>query len=72
MKIAELLNNKVLKSKAKTETLSGWLLDNIIGTDELIAFAKSANDSVKQLVLKHWNLPQSKTLLLLIKRAFCL
>ncbi|MGD0711354.1 MAG: HEAT repeat domain-containing protein [Bacteroidales bacterium] len=47
MKIAELLNDKGLKPKVKTETLSKWLLDKKISTDELIAFAQTAKDSPK-------------------------
>ncbi len=47
MNIAELLNDKVLKPKVKTETLSQWLLDKKVNTDELIAFAQTAKDSPK-------------------------
>lgn len=47
MKIEELLNDKSLKPKIKTETLSKWLLDKKVSTDELIAFAQSAKDSPK-------------------------
>jgi HEAT repeat protein len=47
LKIAALINDKALKSKAKSETLSRWLLNKIISTDELIAFAQTANDVQK-------------------------
>ncbi len=47
MKISELLNDKSLKPKLKTETLSKCLLDSKISTDELIAFAQTAKDSPK-------------------------
>ncbi|HEX8333127.1 MAG TPA: hypothetical protein VF622_10915, partial [Segetibacter sp.] len=47
MKIAELLNDKTLKPKVKTETLSHWLLDNKLSIDELLVFADTAKDSPK-------------------------
>jgi len=47
MNIAELLGDKNLKQKAKTETLSKWILDKTISTDDLIGFAREAKDSPK-------------------------
>lgn len=47
MKIEELLNDKTLKPKVKTETLSQMLLDKTLSTDDLIAFARGAKDSPK-------------------------
>jgi hypothetical protein len=47
MNIADLLNDKSLKPKAKTETLSSWVLENKISVDELIEFAKNAKDPIK-------------------------
>ena len=47
MEIAELLNDKSLKPKVKTETLSKWLVDNKITIDKLISFAQTAKDSPK-------------------------
>ena len=47
MNLQELLNNKSLKPKEKTETISHWLLDNSLKLDELIEFAKTAKDPVK-------------------------
>jgi HEAT repeat protein len=47
MNLADLFANKDLKSKAKTEKVSSWLLDNTIDADELTAFAKEAKDPVK-------------------------
>jgi HEAT repeat protein len=47
MDIAELLNDKSLKPKEKTETLCKYLVDNKITIDELISFAKTAKDSPK-------------------------
>jgi HEAT repeat protein len=47
MTIQELLNDKDLKPKVKTETLSGWLLDGKISVDELVLFARTAKDPAK-------------------------
>lgn len=45
--IAELLSDKLIKPKEKTETLSTWLLQSTISVDELLSFATSAKDSPK-------------------------
>jgi hypothetical protein len=47
MTIAELLNDKTKKVKAKVETISKWLLDGSLSTDELIAFAQKAEEPGK-------------------------
>ena len=47
MNITILLNDKGLKPKVKTETLSSWLLDSRISVDDLTAFAETAKDSAK-------------------------
>ncbi len=47
MHIAELLSDKTIKAKQKVETISKWLLDGSLLTDELIAFAEKATDSEK-------------------------
>ena len=47
MTIEELLKDKSRKIKEKTETISRWLLDGSISTDELIAFAEKSKDSEK-------------------------
>lgn len=47
MSIADLSADKALKAKAKTEILSGWLLDKKITADALTAFAAEARDPVK-------------------------
>ena len=47
MTIQALLNDKDLKPKVKTETLSGWLLDGKISTDDLVSFAQIAKDPAK-------------------------
>lgn len=47
MIIPELLNDKTKKAKEKVETISKWLLDGSLPTDELLAFAEKAKDPVK-------------------------
>lgn len=47
MRIDELLNNKSLKPKEKTETLFKWLLDGSLPMDELLAFAENTKDTSK-------------------------
>ncbi len=47
MNITELLNDKSLKYKAKTETLGACLLEGTISIDSIIAFAETAKDPVK-------------------------
>jgi hypothetical protein len=45
--ITTLLNDKGLKPKVKTETLSSWILDSRINVDDLSAFAETAKDPAK-------------------------
>jgi HEAT repeat protein len=45
--IAELLNDKTKRAKEKVETISKWLLDASLPTDELIVFAGHAKDPEK-------------------------
>lgn len=47
MTIAELMNDKTIKPKEKTETISKWLLEGALPTDELMAFAQKAKDAEK-------------------------
>lgn len=47
MTIDELLKNKTLKPKEKTETISKWILDKSFPLDELITYAEKQKDSVK-------------------------
>jgi HEAT repeat protein len=47
MNIAELLNDKTIKAKEKVETISKWLLDGSLPTDELLVFAEKAKDPEK-------------------------
>jgi hypothetical protein len=47
MQLHELLNDKNIKTKQKTQTISNWLLDGLLPDDELIAYAEKAKDSPK-------------------------
>ncbi|MEI6766708.1 MAG: hypothetical protein WCM76_13825 [Bacteroidota bacterium] len=47
MDFQELLNDKSVKPKEKTETLSKWILDNPKKVDVLIDFSKSSKDPIK-------------------------
>lgn len=47
MNIAELLNDKTKKAKAKAETISKWLLEGSLPPDELIVFAETTKDTDK-------------------------
>ena len=47
MTLAELLTDKTKKAKEKVETISKWLLDSSLPTDELLAFAENAKDPEK-------------------------
>ena len=47
MTIDELLTEKAIKPKEKTETISKWILDKSLPTDELIAFAEKSKDPAK-------------------------
>lgn len=47
MTIDELLEDKALKLKEKTETISKWILDESLPVDELLAFADKQKDSYK-------------------------
>lgn len=47
MTIDELLKDKDIKPKEKTETLSKWILDKTLPIDELIAFAEKQKDPAK-------------------------
>ena len=47
MTIDELLKDKTIKPKEKTETISQWILDSSLPVDELIAFAEKQKDPAK-------------------------
>jgi len=47
MDFQELLNDKNIKPKEKTETLSQWILNNPTIMNDLIDFAKTSKDPVK-------------------------
>lgn len=47
MTLPELLSDKTKKTKEKVETISKWLLEGSLPTDELLAFAEKAKDPEK-------------------------
>jgi len=47
MGIEELLKDKAIKSKEKTEIISKWIIEKSLPIDELIAFAEKQKDPVK-------------------------
>lgn len=47
MTIDELLKDKTIKPKEKTETISKWIVDKSIPIDELLAFAEKQKDPAK-------------------------
>lgn len=47
MTIDELLKDKTIKPKDKTEIISNWLLDDSLPVDELIVFAENQKDPAK-------------------------
>ncbi len=47
MTIDELFQDKTIKPKEKTETISKWILDKSLPVDELIAFAEKQKDPAK-------------------------
>jgi HEAT repeat protein len=47
MTLTQLLTDKTKKAKEKVETISKWLLDGSLPTDELIVFAEKAKDPGK-------------------------
>ncbi|TXF74884.1 hypothetical protein [Chryseobacterium sp.] len=47
MTIDELLADKTLKPKVKTETICNWIIDQSLPVDELIAFAEKQKDPAK-------------------------
>lgn len=52
MPIKNLLNDKVLKSKEKTEILSNWIIEKKIDLNELIDIAKISKDPVKGVCIE--------------------
>jgi hypothetical protein len=52
MTIAEFFQDKTKKAKEKVETISKWLLDGSLPTDELIAFAEKAKDPEKAICIE--------------------
>lgn len=70
MDIAELLNNKELKPKAKTETLSNWLIDAKISIDGLIQFAETAKDPAKATCIEAVEFASQKNPAIVNKKCF--
>ena len=70
MNIAELLQNKELRIKAKTEALSSWLLENKITPDELLGFAKTAKDVEKANCIEALELATKQNPNIINKKSF--
>jgi len=47
MTIDELISDKTIKPKEKTDTISKWILDQSLPVDELIRFAEKQKDAIK-------------------------
>ena len=47
MKLDQILNDKTIKQKPKVEAVSKMLLDKKLSVEELIAYAQTANDTLK-------------------------
>jgi HEAT repeat protein len=47
MNITAVLNDKTIKAKAKTQTISTWLLETQITLDELLNAAEKSKDTIK-------------------------
>lgn len=47
MNLDTLFNDKSIKTKEKTQTVSQWLLEGSLSADEFVDFAQKAKDSVK-------------------------
>ena len=52
MDLQELLNDKGIKSKVKTETINNWLLSEELSVDELTNFARSSKDPIKAICIE--------------------
>ena len=61
MTIQELLKDKTKKAKEKTETISNWLLDGSMPTDELIVFAENSKDSEKATCIEAFEYATQKS-----------
>ncbi len=70
MNLADLFTNKDLKSKAKTETLSSWLLDKTIDTNELVDFAAEAKDPIKATCIEALEFATQKNPALVTPKGF--
>ena len=52
MKLDEILNDKTIKQKPKVEAVSKMLLDKKLSVEELIAYAQTANDTLKSTCIE--------------------
>lgn len=70
MSINELLSDKSLKPKEKTETLSKLILNKQISIDELVAFAINAKDPVKATCIEALEFATQQQPEILAKKTF--
>lgn len=60
MTIEELLKNKEIKGKDKTEQISQWILDHSLPIEELLAFAEKQKDPAKATCIEAMEFATSK------------
>lgn len=70
MDISDIILNKAIKPKAKTELLSKRLLDGSLRTDELTEFASTAKDPVKATCIEALEFATKVNAAVLDKKAF--
>jgi HEAT repeat protein len=70
MKIEELLNDKSIKPKKKTEQLSQWLLEKKVSVDDLTMFAETAKDPAKATCIEALEFATQKQPAIVGKKAF--
>lgn len=68
MNIEDLLANKAIKPKEKTETLSTWLLDGHLDTNDLIEFASKGKDTLKATCIEAVEFATNRNLLWPMKK----
>lgn len=61
MKIQEIIQDKNLKPKEKTELLSKLIMDGHVGADDLVIYATEAKDPVKATCIEALEFASSKT-----------
>lgn len=70
MTIEALLSDKAVKPKAKTETLSAWLLDHTLSEDDLITFAETAKDPAKATCIEALEFSSKQNPSMVTKKGF--